>query len=147
MLHVTAYIKARFKASLHWKPLRFACGAYDDTPTARIVWCKWNLWLSSQGDESVRSEHAKQHVIVVGPGSRGAYFLYPPVSLYPSQPLVFSSGGGGNGASQRERFLLSPIFLCHKIKDRGYNNKNIKQAAFALPKYAYTSCTLLSQLS
>ena len=24
---------------------------------------------------------------------------------------------GGNGASQRLLFLLSPIFLCHKIKD------------------------------
>ena len=26
---------------------------------------------------------------------------------------------GGNGASQRLLFLLSPIFLCHKIKDFG----------------------------
>ena len=64
---------------------------------------------------SLLNQHAKQHVIVVGLGSRGAYFLYPPLSLSPCQPLAFSSGGGGNGASQRERFLLSPIFLCHKI--------------------------------
>ena len=49
--------------------------------------------------------------------------LRPPISERVVQ--AFSSGArrGGNGLL----FLLSPIFLCHKIKDGGYNNTNIKK--------------------
>jgi len=43
--------------------------------------------------------------------------------LLAKAPMMFKlQKRGGNWASLL--FLLSPIFLCHKIKDGGYNNMN-----------------------
>ena len=45
-----------------------------------------------------------------------------------------------NSRREEDYYFYSPhaIFLCHEIKDGGYNNTNIKQA-FVHPKYACTA--------
>ena len=45
-----------------------------------------------------------------------------------------------NSRREEDYYFYSPhaIFLCHEIKDAGYNNTDIKQA-FARPKYACTT--------
>ena len=35
--------------------------------------------------------------------------------------------------SKTEEEMVSPIFLCHKIKDGGYNNTNINEQRLRLP--------------
>ena len=98
---------------------KLAKGAtYIPSENKNIIWCKLDkTYFNFQKDIYLYGASQRER------GGRGerrenAVFFLPSPSLFPLSPLHLPKG---------LLFLLSPIFLCHKIKDGGCNNTKMNK--------------------